>query len=55
MDFYQDFTNKIVVNSFIFEFISSRGTNSQSLLLGGFDAALIAYQLVVLSGSLCSV
>ena len=36
-------------------FISSRGTNSETLLLGGVDAALIAYQPYVRSASLCSV
>ena len=40
---------------FKYEFISSRGTNSQILLLGGVDAALVSVQPVVLSGSLCSV
>ena len=37
------------------EFISSRGTNPQILLLDGVDAALIAFQLVIRSARLCSV
>ena len=48
-------TLHINCGEFKYEFISSRGTNSQSLLLDGVDVALIGVQPVALSGSLCSV
>jgi hypothetical protein len=45
-------TLHINCGEFKYEFISSRGTNSKSLLLDGVDVALTAYQLVVRSTSL---
>ena len=48
-------TLHINCGEFKYEFISSRGTNSQILLLDGVDVALNGVQPVARSASLCSV